>query len=471
MFKEFVNALKQRAKPKTEINADGSFAFEEIAHFRGGGMISDAEYALAEQSPTGGRLIIYLGLACVATLIVWASVTRVEEVARSDGKVIPSQTIQIVQSFDGGVLSELLVREGHRVKKDQPLARVETIRADAQVGEVAKRLLALRIKATRLEAEAKGASQVIFDAKMVENAPEETARETALFHARRDEAMAAVAAQQDLIRQREQDIRDFTARRDSATQTMASIQRELEMTRPLLKAGAVSDVEVLRLERDYTRARGDRMSNEAGAERAHAALAEARQRLRETENGQRSRARQELNDTNTEISTLMESLRGAEDRVSKTLLKAPADGVVKTVYFKTVGAVIPASKEVVEIVPTDGSLLIEAKAQTKDIGFIKVGQKATVRFATYDFGIHGSMEGELEHISADSSTDEKGNTYYIIRVRTPLPDPASDKIGSDKKPIIPGMTATVDVLTGQRTVLTYLLKPLIKAKDRAFTER
>ena len=206
-------------------------------------------------------------------------------------------------------------------------------------------------------------------------------------------------------------------------------------------------------------------------DRFAAAIGEARQRRLEIEDSFRAKARGELNDAAAELGRLDESMKALDDHVAKTVLRSPVNGIVKTLYAKSLGSVIQPGKEVVEIVPGDDTLLLEARIHPRDIAHLHLGQSATVRLTAYDYAIHGGLSGKLEHISADTVTDEKGNAFYIVRVRTVRPVAGGDGIGSSARPIIAGMTASVDVLTGKRTVLTYLLKPILRARDRAFTER
>ena len=432
---------------------------------------NDAQDAYFEQSTSGGRKIIWLALICVGCLLVWASIAEVEEVTRGDGKVIPSQSIQMVQSFDGGVIAEILTREGASVQKDQALVRIEAVRADSQKAESVSRKFALRAKLARLQAEASGQDRLVFDADSRKLAPEAVEREESLFRARRLELASSLRVIDGQLAQRREEAREAVARRDASTATLALLNREVNVTRPLLKTGAVSEIEVIRLERDLARSQGESAMAATQIDRLGAAMNEVRQRRLESEEAFRAKARAELNETASELARLDESLKALDDRVIKTVLKAPVDGIVKTLHAKSIGSVVQSGKEVVEIVPKDDTLLLEAKVNPRDIAYLHLGQSATVRLTAYDYAIHGGLAGKLEHISADTVSDEKGNAFYIVRVRTVRPSADGGGIGSKSRPIIAGMTASVDVLTGKRTVLTYLLKPIMRAKAKAFTER
>lgn len=255
------------------------------------------------------------------------------------------------------------------------------------------------------------------------------------------------------------------SRRAAALRALDLAQQELTQTRPLLATGAVSSVDILRLEREVSRSRGDAEQAAAQISRVQAAIGEANRKIQETELSFRNEARKELAETKGKINVLNEGAVGLADKVDKTQVKSPVRGRVQRLLAKTVGGVVQPGKDIVEIVPLDDTLMLEAKVLPKDIAFIRPGQSAIVKFTAYDFSIYGGLEAKVETISPDTVIDEKGNAYYLVRVRTDRPSL------SDKLPVIPGMTAEVDVLTGSKTVLSYLLKPVLKAKAYALRER
>jgi len=238
------------------------------------------------------------------------------------------------------------------------------------------------------------------------------------------------------------------------------------MTRPLAKTGAVSDVELLRLERDVARYRGERDSANSDIPRLESSVAEANRKMQEVDLTFRNNARSELSETNAKLSALSEGSTALEDRVKQTDIRSPVNGTIKQLKVNTVGGVVQPGKDLIEVVPSDDALLLEARVLPKDIAFLRPGQKALVKFTAYDYAIYGGLEATLEHISADSVLDEKGNAFFLVRVRT-----LSTSIGPLKFPIIPGMVAEVDILTGKKSVLAYLLKPILRAKAKAMTER
>jgi membrane fusion protein, adhesin transport system len=432
---------------------------------------SEAIDAINEQTPKGGQRIIYLALFCVVALIAWAAVWQVDEVARGEGKVIPSRSVQAVQSLDGGVVAEILVSEGDKVKKDQPLLRIETIRADSQKAEVVARLNTLKLKHARLSAEVKGLSSFAIPEEISNSEKDASIREQELFAARRHEMQTSMKVLDNQITQRSQEQKDAQSRKVASTEILASQDKELAMMKPLVGLGAASSMEIVRLERDVLKSKSERDSANLSIDRIAAGMAELNQKRTEIEAQFKSRAAVELNDTASEMARLTETMPGMTDKVTKTVLRAPVDGIVKTLSTKSLGAVLQPGKDVAEIVPLDDSVLLEARVAPKDIGTLRVGQTATLRLSAYDYAVFGGLKGKLELISPDTVTDEKGNAFYLVRVRSAKPSEQDGSIGSKTNPIIPGMTGSVDMLTGSRTVLTYFLKPIFRAQQRAFTER
>jgi adhesin transport system membrane fusion protein len=291
------------------------------------------------------------------------------------------------------------------------------------------------------------------------------ADERRLYEARREELANLLSINRQQLMQREQELAEMQAKRTSAQRGLDLAQQELAQTRPLLATGAVSQVDILRLERDVTRSRGDMEQATAQIARVQAAITEAQRKAQETEFGFRNEARKEMADVLAKLGALNEGAVGLADRVQKAQVKSPVRGRVQRLLANTVGGVVQPGRDIVEIVPLDDVLVLEARVAPKDIAFIRPGQAATVKFTAYDFSIYGGMDATVENISPDTVVDERGNAFYLVRVRTTKAD------FSDRLPIIPGMTAEVDVLTGRKTVLSYLLKPVLKIRDSALRER
>ena len=424
-----------------------------------------ADWAIAEQTPRGASVLVWTSAATVLILLLWAHFAVLDEVTRGEGKVIPSRQVQVLQSLDGGIVSEILIKEGQVVKVGDLMLRVDPTRMVSSLRENRSQYLSLLAKATRLRALAEGSRFQPPD-EVVAEAPEVVAQERALYESRRSELDATIGVSRQQASQRAQELISVRDKREQASQSFNLTARELEMTRPLAKSGAISDVELLRLERDVARYRGERDSANSDIPRLESAVAESARKIQEIELTFRNIARSELSETNAKLNALLEGSSALEDRVKQTEIRSPVNGTIKQLKVNTVGGVVQPGKDLVEVVPSDDALLLEARVLPRDIAFLHPGQKALVKFTAYDFATYGGLEATLEHISADTVVDEKGNAFFLVRVRT-----LSSSIGTQKFPIIPGMVAEVDILTGKKSVLAYLMKPILRAKEKALTER
>jgi adhesin transport system membrane fusion protein len=411
------------------------------------------------------QLVVRAALAIVALLIVWAALAKVDEVTRGEARVIPSRQLQVLQALDGGVVAEILVKEGQVVEPNQLLLRIDETRATSGVRESAAQGFALRARQARLRALAEGAA---FTPPPAGNDAEQqriVEEERRLYEAKQSELATLLSINRQQLAQRQQELVEMQARRASAQRALELGQQELAQTRPLLATGAVSQVEILRLERDITKSRGDVEQAAAQIARVQAAIGEAQRKAQETELTFRNEARRDLAEVVGKLNALQEGAVALADKVDKASVRSPVRGRVQRLLANTVGGVVQPGKDIVEIVPLDDALVLEARVQPKDIAFIRPGQSATVKFTAYDFSIYGGLDAVVENISPDTTVDERGNAFYLVRVRT------TQANFSEKLPIIPGMTAEVDVLTGQKTVLSYLLKPVLKVRSYALRER
>ena len=426
---------------------------------------AEAQSVMSRSQTHRAQTIVRAAVLMVVVLLAWASFAHVQEVTRGDGKVIPSKQLQIVQSLDGGVVSEILVREGQVVDAGQLLLKIDETRATSGVRESAAQGFALRARQARLRALAEGSA---FVAPTMRNEAEERRileEERRLYDAKLSELRNLLGINQQQLAQRHQELGEMRARKSSADRSLELNQQELNKTRPLLASGAVSEVDILRLDREVSRSRGD--SEQAGAQiaRVQASILEAQRKIQETELAFRNEARKDLAEVMGKLNALNEGAVALTDRVTKSQVKSPVRGRVQRLFANTVGGVVQPGKDIVEIVPLDDNLVLEAKVAPKDIAFIRPDQAATVKFTAYDFSIYGGLEAKVENISPDTIVDERGNAFYLVRVRTTQPN------FNAKMPIIPGMTAEVDILTGNKTVMSYLLKPVLKGKAYALSER
>lgn len=430
-----------------------------------GDFAADAQWARLAQEPLRARAVLHVALAVVVLLLVWAALAEVDEITRGEGKVVPSRQVQVLQSIDGGAVAEILAREGDVVEAGQVLVRIDPTRFVSSVRENRVQYLALQAKAARLRALAEGRTFEPPPEALRED-PRLVEQERALYAARRSELEASLGIARQQLVQRNQELLEVRARREQAAQGLDLASKELAVTKPLLGSGAVSEVDLLRLERDVSRYRGER--DQAGAQitRIQAAIGEASRKIEEVELKSRNDARVELSETMAKLTALSEGSLALSDRVTKAEVRSPVKGTVKRLLVNTVGGVVLPGKEVVEVVPLEDTLLLEARVSPKDIAFLSPGQPAMVKFTAYDFAIYGGLEARLETIGADTVLDDKGNAFYVVRVRT-----LKSALGNRNLPIIPGMVAEVDIRTGRKSVLSYLLKPVLRAKYYALTER
>ena len=428
------------------------------------GFAADTDYAILQQEPLRARVLLRtIGIA-FAIALMWSAVSRIDEVTRGEGKVIPSRQLQVLQSLDGGVVSEILVHEGDVVEPEQILLRIDQTRFASSVRENRVQYTALVAKAARLKALAEGTPFVV-PAEVEKEDPKTVDEERRLYESRRSELETTLSIARQQLSQRQQELVEVRAKYEQAARAYEISAKELSVTKPLIESGAVSEVELLRLERDVGRFRGERDMAAAQSSRIQASISEANHKLEEVSLAFRNEAGKELAETTAKLNSLAEGSVGLSDKVTRSVLRSPVKGTVKRLLINTVGGVVQPGKDVVEVVPLEDNLLLEARVLPRDIAFLRPGQKAVVKFTAYDFSIYGGLEGKLEHIGADSIVDEKGNAFYIVKVRTDRPT-----LGNNL-PVIPGMVAEVDIITGEKSVLSYLLKPVLRAKARALSER
>ncbi|MDY0014175.1 MAG: HlyD family type I secretion periplasmic adaptor subunit [Rhodocyclaceae bacterium] len=424
----------------------------------------DADWARLQQEPLRARALLRWAALTVGVLVLWAAIAKVDEVTKGEGKVIPSSQLQVVQTVDGGVVEEILVKEGQAVEAGQLLLRIDPTRFVSNLRENRSQYLALTARAARLQALSQS-QPFVPPADVLKEAPELVERERVLFESSRAELEAQLSIARQQNSQRLQELNEVQARREQAARGFELVSQELAVTKPLVKSGAVSDVDILRLERDVARLRGERDQASAQIARVQAAIAESNGKIQEVELNFRNQLRNELSETMAKLGSVSEGSAALADRVAKAEVKSPMRGTVKRLLVNTVGGVVQPGKEVMEVVPSDEALLLEARVRPRDIAFLRPGQPAMVKFTAYDFSIYGGLEATVDHIAADSVVDDEGNAFYTVRVRT-----LKSSLG-EGLPIIPGMVAEVDVLTGKKTILSYLLKPVLRAKANALTER
>ncbi len=425
---------------------------------------SEARVVEAGQRVLRARSLWLLAAVVLGLLLVWASVTEVDDIVRGQARVVPTQQVQVVQAVDGGVIADILVREGQVVEATQVLMRLDATRMAAGVAENAVTRQTLRAKVARLQALVQG-TPFQPPADLLRDAPELVEQERAIYGSRLAELQAQAAVGQSLLAQRQQELRETQSQRETAERGIELLQKELARTQPLRASGAVSEVEVLRLERDLARLNGQRAQALAHADRLRGAIAEAQQRLQETQLHARNQMGLELSDTLRRLAVLSAGSGTLDDRLTRTDIRSPVRGTVLRLLAHTPGGVVQAGKPVLEILPLDDRLLLQARLAPEDIGFVRPGMRAAVKYTAYDHAVYGGLQAEVLSISPDALTDNRGRHYFEVKLRTERAD-----LGPGL-PILPGMLAQVDLLVGKRSIASYLTRPLRQARQNALSER
>ncbi len=452
--------------------------------------IDDINAALLTAAPYKSRVLLYVICAFCFSFLLWANFAALDEVTVGDGKVIPSSQIQVVQNLEGGILAEIYVKEGQKVEKNQALLRIDNTRFLADFREKQQEAMLLKVMSARLSAElasvqwsadisdANWQQQVKFIAQSLdvskeeqESYPEIYQSAVASFNANISNLSKQVQVMDRQIEQKEQEINSIKSRLNHVDISYKLGLDELNLTKPLAKRGVISPVEFLKLRRQVNQLKQEMEEARLALPRSNSALNESIGKRQELISQYQKETQETLAKVQAQLAQLVEQQVNLKDKVARTSVLSPVSGTIKTMNVNTQGGVIQPGMDLLEIVPNEDQLLIEAKILPQDIAFLRPGLTVVVRFSAYDFAIYGGLKGQLEHISADSIEDEEGNSYYLVRVRTKESFLVSKKNKSENHPIIPGMTATVDVMTGKKTVLEYLLKPILRAHQSALRER
>ncbi|MEE4372408.1 HlyD family type I secretion periplasmic adaptor subunit [Pseudomonas alliivorans] len=422
---------------------------------------------MADPSSRTLSLTVWVTAALLLSALLWAGFAVLEEVTTGEGKAIPSSKVQVIQNLEGGIVTDIFVREGQVVNKGDTLLRLDDTRFMSSRSESEVDRLTLTAQVERLAAEAEG-RPLTLPAQVTSSAPQVAADEHALYESRQRQLASEQRTLNEQLRQKTQELAEFRSKQEQFRSSLALVQQELDMSAPLVGSGAVSPVEILRLKRNAVEIRGSMNANTLAIPRAEAAISEIRSRVQESELGFRADAARQLNEKRNDLARISASRIAIDDRMSRTTVVSPVRGIVKTLKVNTIGGVVQPGSDLMEIVPLEDNLLIEAKVRPQDVAFLHPGQKAMVKFSAYDYTLYGGLPARLELIGADTVTDDKDNSFYLIQVRTD-----SNHLGSDSKPllIIPGMIATVDIITGEKSVMDYLLKPVLKARAEALRER
>jgi adhesin transport system membrane fusion protein len=440
--------------------------------------------ALARLPSLYARRLSLCIIAFFACMIIWAAFAEVDEVTHAEGQIIASQRIQTVQNLEGGILSELLAREGQIVEAGEALARLDNEGAASSYRDALNRAMDHQAAIVRLNAELEGqppafpetdAAAWLSEQLGVPVNAEDGAWAQRIFQDQREAWKARLQqkeAELSLLRsqheQRRQEVEEQKVRRGQLESNLHLTREKVKMIEPLVKSGSYSQVDFLTLRGQEVSLRGELDTLLAAMPRARAAVEEAERRIAFREAELASAITDEINRRRQELASLRENISAGKDRVTRTELRSPVRGSVRSVYINTVGGVVRPGEAIMDIVPLEGALLVEARVRPSDVAFLRTGQTAMVKISAYDFAIYGGLRGRLEQISADTIEDKRGEVFYLVRVRT---ESNSISYRGDKLDIMPGMLATVDIMIGKKTVLDYILKPVLKARQNALREK
>jgi len=434
-------------------------------------------YAQENSKISSMALVLFLLILAFFTFaIYWAYVSPIDELARGEGKVIPSEKIQTIQSLDGGIISDILIGEGEIVKKGQPLMKIDTTRFQASLEENKKTYTHLLITQTRLEAESKidldkPLPTLEFSEEIIKEAPAFAKADQQLFRKRIDELLSTIETLDFQYRQKKQELVETKNKSYQLSRSLKLVAQERDTIAKLVAKRARSNVDLLKIKKEYSQLRGDLNAARLSIPRLELAIEEAQNKKEEKLKTFKAEVFNELQKINTEIRKYESKLISEEDKLSKTILISPVNGIIKQINMNTIGGVIKSGMDLIEIVPDSEILLVEAKIDPKDIAFINPKQQAIVKITAYDFSIYGGLDGKIVEISADSIKDKESRdekSYYKVVVRT---EKNYLEKNGEKLPIIPGMIASVDIKTGKKTILDFILKPILKTKQNALHER
>lgn len=429
---------------------------------------ADKFFTTDDELPLSAHGLLVAVVGFFAVFILWANVATLDEVTRGEGKIIPSSEVQVIQNLEGGIVDEFLVKEGDEVQAGQILMRLRNIDAASNLGANQQKYLGLLATIARLKAEADGKTTPDFPEEVMKGVPQSVTAELEAFRANMQSLKSQTLVYEEQLSQRQQEIREINNKAGDLREVIRLSQQERDMIAPLVERGSAPKVELIQLERGLKERQGELNSLLGALPRSQSAVQEAQAKIDEVRNTARAQAQTELSAKTIEMNAIKQTLGSLEDRKTRTEIKSPVNGTVKDIKVTTVGGVVKPGEDVIEVVPKDDQLLVEARVRPSDIAFLYPKQPAMIKVTAYDFSIYGGLKGELIDISADTITNEKGESFYRVRLRT---FENALKRKGEVLPIIPGMVASVDIMTGKKTVMEYILKPFIKTMGNAMNER
>jgi len=408
--------------------------------------------------------VILVLITAIGGFIYWAAVSDIEQVTNGEGRVIPSGQVQVVQALEAGIVGSIEVREGDIVKKDDVLIRIDDTSFSSKLGELEQQKSALLIERERVNSEASEKATFEVSSELAKSNATSTIAEQQLFLSRRKQLLNELQVLDTRLAQKKFELDELLALERKLNASLQPLAQEAKLTERLVRRGVVPEIDLLRLQSRLAEIRGDLDINKSSQPRIEAAILEAEKLIQTTKNNYATTARERLARIEVELAVIGETMRAAEDRVFRTELRAPVNGVVNAINVTTIGSIVQPGKDIMEIVPIDDGLMIEAKIRPQDVAFLKPKEKASIKLTAYDYLIYGDLKGEVFRIGADTITGPEGEEFYEIIIRT---DKSFLEAGGKEHPIIPGMVASVDIKTGTNSVLSYLLKPILRARVEA----
>ncbi len=423
--------------------------------------------AVLEVAPTRLRFVLYFWIIAILVFLTWANFALIDEIARGDGEIIPSGENQIIQNLEGGIVEEILVNEGQEVEKNQILIRIDNKKSTSSFSSNAVKADALQAKIARLRAESKGLKFSV-DKELQQRIPLIVENERSLYETNKHQLNSKLSVLRERLSQKRHELDEAQSQMKHLRSSSRMIKEEVTMTQPMVAKGVRSKIDFLKLQREANEIESKYDATRGSIPRLRSAIQEVKNSIDEARYTFKSDAKVKRNEAISELRALRENSTALKDQVSRTVVKSPMKGIVQRLFVHTLGGVIKPGADIMEIVPSDQNLLVEVKIKPADIAFIYFGQKAIVKFSAYDFSIYGGLDGKVVLISADTEKDEKDNVYYTVQIQTKKNHLLRN---NEQLKIIPGMTVNVDIITGQKSVLDYILKPILKTKQYTFTER
>ncbi len=440
----------------------------------GNGNLKDEDYeyinslsqAILQKSPFKLRVVLYIWLFVIAAFLIWANLAPIDELVRGNGEIVPSGENQLVQNLEGGIIEEISVHEAQKVTKGQVLVKIDNRKSSASYESSLLKSQELQAQIFRLKAQATGSNFEI-DKNFIKEYPKLYDREKKLFLINNSYIESQISILNEQEYQAKSELRESITRVGDLQRSLNLIREEIKINRPMVAKGIKSKIDFLKLQREENDIRERYHSAKEAVPRLQSSLQEIKVKKSEITKHAMSDAQEELNKLTSELLRTDATAGALRDQVTRTLVLSPVNGLIQKLFVHTVGGVIKPGENIVEIVPSDATLWVEVNVKPSDIAFIFPSQKAMVKITAYDFAIFGALKGEVVSVSADTIKDSKDNKFYKVKIKTQMSQASENR----KIILMPGMTVNADIITGKKTVMDYILKPILKTKQYMFSER